>query len=488
LHSSTFDLIPFGLIIIMSRHQALEVTVRVGTVESCLDLLQDASNREFESVVITLEGMDDRGVTFSGDMAGMMMISDEHLLRVFRTLTSSLRQLQHVRLEWNMITATIFEQPPIVSTTVLGYLLQNASLLKSLSLYRVLLSGDYQQFTRETLKHNTTLQTIRLEFCTPLSSPNLDTMVTSFASLPQLRHLEVIGFQGSVTRGITSTSLQTLGPHNTPHLRSLKLWGGILQHQDPYAICNLSLGLLNNNNNNSISPSLLKDLEIGLFQLDKISSEALAQVLRTSATLERVWFDVNTILDKQVVIPLANAMQYNTSITSFNLVSTASQRQVSSQVMQVFVDMAKINVILRHCTLRTNSSNHSNHHNNNNNDARNNHQPPPDDESALWLLCETTLQFYLKLNRLGRQQLLANTKSQQQWLSAIIGHSNETSIIYYLLSRNPSFISQSINHTGCSTTTDNKRKRHPGKDTTPSTTTRMLPPNKRSKSNPMVSP
>ncbi|CAB9515635.1 Leucine-rich repeat protein [Seminavis robusta] len=403
-----------------STGTTLEITLSVATVDSCLDLIQEAAaHQHVMNAVVTLEGVDNR----DGNGA---FLGDDQILRCFSAMATHLTpQLEHLRLEWNMVAANFFELPPVLSVHALVFIVQHFTSVKSLSLYRVKLAGNPASYDELTaaVRQNTTLNTIRVEFCAPLGSPNLDAVVNSWSQLTELRELEVIGFQGDPARGCTSTSLRNLG--QPPHIRTLKLWGGILQSEDPQAISNLARGLEQTKS--------ITDLEIGLFQLDLPSAQALAKLLNTNTSLDRIWLDVNNSLEPKLIEPLSQAMKQNTTIKSFNLVSTTNH-EVSDDVLELFVEMAKTNCTLRHCTIRGCSTFVL---------GGGGPQGPPVVSPSLAVLRDA-LKFYLKLNRVGRKQLLANSRSRHRWLSALICEANQTSVIYYLLQRNPSFISQCV--------------------------------------------
>ena len=50
------------------------------------------------------------------------------------------------------------------------------------------------------------------------------------------------------------------------------------------------------------------------------------------------------------------------------------------------------------------------------------------------------MQFYLDLNRAGRYELLAGNPRQQDWVDAVVSNREDTSIVFFFLSRNPALI------------------------------------------------
>ena len=409
---------------------SLEVTLGHNTLEASTALLKQESSKNVRTLVVTFSGTDRRRQIDAANNDGAL--TGSNILAFFRVMAEYLPRLETLRLEWNIILAQYYERPPMIPLQALRYILAETN-IESLTIYRIQLAGDGPDYDRltEAATRNNSLQFARIEFCAPVGSPNLDAFVVSISKLAGLRDFEIIGFQGDATRGCTSASLQTLG--TVPRmLRCLKLWGGILQSQDATAVSNLAHGL---NSSNTI-----QDLEVGLFRLDASSSTALAKLLKHSNSLERVWLDVQTPLHRETALPLANAMKVNNKIKSFNLVST-TDRMVDDGVLELFANVAKENFALRHLTIRGCS-----------NELANTAaaavaagRVPVQRSQAQHLQAE--IDFYLKLNRVGRWRLLNSASTlcaRFQWLSALGCESENVSIVFYLLRRNPAFISQCV--------------------------------------------
>ena len=391
---------------------SVEIALEHSSLEASSSLLRQESSRSIRRLALTFDGRDNQ--------QHIGFLTGSEILAFFRLMAECLPQLETLRLEWNLMLAQYHEQPPLVPVEALQVLFAETK-VKSLTMYRIKLAGDGPDYARltEAAIQNTSLQSVRIEFCAPVGSPNLDAFVLSLSKLTCLKNFEIIGFQGDETRGCTSTSLQKLGAPSM--LRCLKLWGGILQNQDANAVSNLAQGLN--------ASATVTDLEVGLFDLDASSSTALATLLKNNNSLKRVWLDVQNPLRKETASPLAEAMKVNTEITSFNLVSTTDEI-VEDGVLEVFSDMVKTNFTLRHVTIRAS-----------NELAVANMNP----SQAQHLQAE--IEFYLKLNRVGRRGLLNSaTKrfARFQWISVLGCESENVSIVFYLLSRNPTFISQCV--------------------------------------------
>lgn len=401
------------LLVAASDAAYLELQLGHFTLAASTALLRRDASRNTKSLLITFDGVNaNRQDLNSG------ILSQSQMLAFFRLVAECLPHLETLRLEWNILLAQYYEQPPLIPLQVLQYILRDTN-VESLTMYRIKLAGDetdYQKLTEATIQ-NESLQSVRIEFSSPVGSPNLDAFVVSLSKLAGLKDFEIIGFQGDPSRGCTSTSLQTLGAAS--RLRCLKLWGGILQNQDGSAVVNLAQGL-------SVSKTV-KDLEVGLFQLDAASSAALATLLENNSSLERVWLDVQTPLHKETTSPLCTAMKKNNVITSFNVVSTMDET-VKEGVLELFSSMVKKNCTLRHLTIRGS-----------------NELVAGNESQAQHIQAE--IEFHLKLNRVGRQQLLNSTSKRSghyKWLSMLGCECENASIVYYLLRRNPTFISQCV--------------------------------------------
>lgn len=413
---------------------SLEVTLAHDTLEASTALLKQESSKSVRTLVVTFSGTDLRrpvDATFNNNNNGALL-TGSNILAFFRVMAEYLPRLETLRLEFNIILAQYYERPPMIPLKALQYILAETT-IESLTIYRVQLAGDKADYERlaEAAIGNHSLQFARIEFCAPVGSPNLDAFVVSLSKLAGLRDFEIIGFQGDATRGCTSASLQTLGTV-PPMLRCLKLWGGILQNQDTTAVSNLARGLN--------ASKTIQDLEVGLFRLDASSSAALANLLQNNHSLERVWLDVQTPLHRETVLPLANAMKINNKIKSFNLVST-TDRLVDDGALEVFADVAKENFALRHLTIRGCSNELANAA-----AAAVAAGRIPVQRSQVQHL-QAEIDFYLKLNRVGRRRLLNSASTlcaRFQWLSALGCESENVSIVFYLLRRNPAFISQCV--------------------------------------------
>lgn len=395
-----------------TKPETLGVIIGSSSVEMALSLLR--SNKDAKDLVVTFDGDRTNNDNPLGNRRTEPLFSEAEIVRFFKCLPEILPYVERLRLEWDIINAHFYEQSPLIPIRCLEYLF-SASNIRSLALYRVKLSGNERDFSMlaESAILNRKLRTIRIEFCTAVGSPNLNQFVHVLSKLQCLEEFELIGFQGDPQRGCTSSGLLALC-QDTTCLSSFKIWGGILQSEEKDAIAQMSIGLKTNPN--------IRDLEIGLFNLDIDSSLALATVFRQNKSLKRVWLDVDSGLDEERIAPLSNVLKNNLHIRSFNIVST-SDDVVQEPVLKLFADMTEVNTALMHLTVRG-----CNEHN----------------QSSKY---RREIDLYLKLNRVGRQKLLGEATSRlstQLWLSALICENENVSVTYYLLKRNPCFISQFV--------------------------------------------
>lgn len=412
----------------MALPSVLNLTVTPNVVTSVANIRQAAAqNRETaRNVVVSLEGLrylnnNDDDNTNDNRRAGAHndILTQDEIYLIFETLQECLPDMEELRLEWNMLASHFTAQPPLVPVGVLVRMLIDRPKLHTLSLYRLQLTGgalEYQDLS-EAVARNTTLHTVRLEFCKIVGSPNLDNAVRTLSQLSNLKEIEVIGLPDYEARVCSSNSLQVLG--GCANLRCIKLWGGMWQGPTDNAILALAEGLK--------TTKTLQDLEIGLFQLNKQSSQALADLLINNKSIHRIWLDSNSGIAKETVAPLASALRVNHHINNFSLVTTSDRDNRSTakedpQIKQLVVDMLKTNTTLRHCTVRI-------------------HNTTTTEEDTALL---NQIDLFLKLNRVGRKRLLNSPNERERWLLTLTCERDRPCVTYYLLRRNPIFISQCV--------------------------------------------
>lgn len=395
--------------------EELNLTITPNVAASVLTIRQDR-HREARNVIVSFEGLQNGG-RFAAPRDLLHAITEDEMHLVFETLQEFLPNMEELRVEWNMMTANYYEQPPVLPLGVFRLLLTRPKKLKSLAMYRLQFAGqplDYQDL-REVVVQNTTLQTVRIEFCKTDGCPNLDLAVTTISQLPQLKEIEVIGLPEFETRVCSADSLQVLG--NCRNLHCIKLWGGIWQGPEDNGLVALTEGLK--------ATKSLQDLEIGLFQLNQQSSLAMADLMQVNKSIRRIWLDSNTGVTEETLIPLTNALKTNATILNFSIVSTSAINQPSKEdprIKELMVEMLKSNYTLRHVAVRTGSE-------------------ASEQDADL----QAHMDMYLKLNRLGRKHLLGNGASNRdEWKLTLSVERNNTSVVYYLLRHNPTFISHCV--------------------------------------------
>lgn len=156
-----------------------------------------------------------------------------------------------------------------------------------------------------------------------------------------------------------------------------------------------------------LTNTTLRELTIRSHGLGQTAGEAIANLLRQNTTLQVINLDLD---QGEYGLVLAEALKTNTSLQCLDVWAWNGEEN-SSTITQAFTEMLRCNTLLKFLTFQGLDWNN----------------PQVD--------------FYLRLNRAGRQHLLRWTENRRLWAEALIKHKEDFGLIYHLLSLNPSILS-----------------------------------------------
>jgi Ran GTPase-activating protein (RanGAP) involved in mRNA processing and transport len=178
----------------------------------------------------------------------------------------------------------------------------------------------------------------------------------------------------------------------------------------------------------------LKSLTLAETQMTAVSCSILAASLLQNSTLERLNIADNRVRDEGS-ISIAAVLKQNTTLTGLNLFGN----QITEAGVVPMVEALNENSTLEKVNLASNpslgdavyealermiESNYTLKH--------------------LWLptrLLGSTIPSYLKLNKIGRKQLMQEMHNAQSWVDAIEACANDVHCLYFLVRANPAVVS-----------------------------------------------
>jgi hypothetical protein len=148
----------------------------------------------------------------------------------------------------------------------------------------------------------------------------------------------------------------------------------------------------------------LTELTIRSHGLGKAAGEAIADLLLVNTTLQVINLDLDR---PEYGLGIARALHKNTSLTCLDVWVWDGSEEDSTTITETFTTMLKHNHVLRFLTFQGL-------------DWNNPH-----------------VDFYLRLNRAGRQQLLQNFDDKPQWVDVLIRQKEDIAVVYHFLSLSP---------------------------------------------------
>ena len=300
-----------------------------------------------------------------------------------------------------------------------------ASNLQLMELCGLELSGSMSDFTTlgASLQKHPSLQEVKIFNCRLAShedaGADLDTdahkdtyaLNPLLSALSSIRSLQRIVLNASVKNELGKVNAASLGLLCfAPNLQSIGLLGFSL---DETHMAAMIPGLCPNENNSN--PSLLKELCLGTVRLGAKGDKAFAQILQSNTTLEYIDLQLE---EGESPVQIAQALAENSNING-SLRHLFVHGKITPVSQKAFAEAIQFNYVLESLELMNGSI----------------HLP--------------AIRFYLRMNALGRRELLeqmdsgneahTNTSNdtKAKWMEALISQRKDIAALFYLLSMNP---------------------------------------------------
>lgn len=180
-----------------------------------------------------------------------------------------------------------------------------------------------------------------------------------------------------------------------------KLWWKTMPEMDDSHIVSMVQQLKTN--------VVLMELTIRSHGLGVEAGQAIADLLLVNTTLQVINLDLDR---SECGLPIAAALRTNTSLKCLDVWAWGGEISPdhSRAITKVFTNMLQSNWVLNFLTF----------------------------QGLDWT--NPDIDFYLRLNRAGRQRLWQNFDDKAAWTKALIKHKDDLDVIYHFLSRNPNIL------------------------------------------------
>ena len=349
-------------------------------------------------------------------------VTDADLMAIFEAL-ADLPNLEKLRVDF-------VGRPLRLPVTALSFVLQRASFLKQLVLEEVRLAGSPQELetVAETLRSHPALQIVDLHCCYPAdtSQSTLDPLVRALADVKTLTEVLLRKTRIASNRRVNNQNNNfNLIPNNLVNGNNNNTddddedtsintnWEGssltalcqspslrILTFRDMAEVRDKHVELMADSLR---ANDTLRELTLCSSHLGERSGRAMGQVLLANRHLQKLEIQLNS---GEHAIPITEVLQANSSLKRLDLYFNG---HISSRIREAFTEMLRRNYVLL------------------------------DLNGSVWRgQSNSEIDFYLRLNRAGRGDLLTEHASRAQWLDTLISQKDDLSIVFSLLSMNPS--------------------------------------------------
>lgn len=367
----------------------------------------------------------ERNVTLVHDRSALANnpVTDADLMAIFEVL-AELPNLQKLRVDF-------VGRPLRLPVAALAVVLQRSVLLKQLVLEEVRLAGTPEQLeaVAEALRAHPALEIVDLHCCTPadISQSTLDPLVSALAHIKTLTEVLLRNTRIASNRRVNNQNNNfNLIPNNLVNGNNIinngeeeedttinTNWEGssltalcrspslrILTFRDMAEIRDKHVELMAESLRSNVT---LRELTLCSSHLGERSGRAMGQVLLANRHLQKLEIQLNS---GEHAIPVTEVLQANSSLRRLDLYFNG---HISPRIREAFTEMLRRNYVLL------------------------------DLNGSVWRgQSNSEIDFYLRLNRAGRGDLLTEHTSRAQWLDTLISQKDDLSIVFSLLSMNPS--------------------------------------------------
>jgi hypothetical protein len=366
----------------------------------------------------------ERSVTLVHDRSALANnpVADADLMAIFEAL-AELPNLQKLRVDF-------VGRPLRLPVAALSILLRRSLLLKQLVLEEVRLAGTPEQLeaVAEALRAHPALEVVDLHCCVPAdtSQATLDPLVSALAQVKTLTEVLLRNTRIASNRRVNNPNNNfNLIPNNLVNGNNNNNaeeeedtsintnWEGtsltalcqspslrILTFRDMAEIRDKHVELMAASLR---SNDTLRELTLCSSHLGERSGRAMGRVLQVNRHLQKLEIQLNS---GEHAIPVTEVLQANSSLKRLDLYFNG---HISPRIREAFTEMLRRNYVLL------------------------------DLNGSVWRgQSNSEIDFYLRLNRAGRGDLLTEHASRAQWLDTLISQKDDLSIVFSLLSMNPS--------------------------------------------------
>lgn len=349
-------------------------------------------------------------------------VTDADLIAIFEAL-GDLPNLQKLRVDF-------VGRPLRLPAEALTIILQRATLLRQLVLEEVRLAGSMEELeaVSEALRSHPSLEIVDLHGCYPadISQTTLDPLVSALAEVRTLTEVLLRNTRIASNRRVTNPNNNNFNliPQNIMNNNNNndeeeedtsinRNWEGtsltalcqstslrVLTLRDMAEVRDQHLELMANSLQ---SNDTLRELTVCSSNLGERSGRAMGQVLRVNRHLQKLEIQLNS---GEHAIPITEVLQGNCSLKRLDLYFNGC---ISPRIREAFTEMLRRNYVLL------------------------------DLNGSVWRgQSNSEIDFYLRLNRAGRGDLLTEHASRARWVDTMISQKDDLSIVFSLLSMNPS--------------------------------------------------
>ena len=322
------------------------------------------------------------------------VVTDEGLTVIFEAL-GELQNLEKLKVDF-------VGRPLRLPVSALKLVLQRAPQLTSLVLEEVRLAGDLNEMDglAQSLRNHPSLKQVHLHGCVPAegSESTLDPLVTALANVGTLEEVLLRNTRITSRNGDTTTENDWSGTSLTHLCQSTSL--RVLTLRDMAEIHDRHVELMAPP---LIANNTLRELTVCSTNLGKRSGKAMGQVLRANRHMQKLEIQLDS---GEHAIPITEILQNNSTLKRLDLFFNGT---ISPRIREAFTEMLRRNYVLL------------------------------DLNGSVWRgQSNLEIDFYLRLNRAGRGNLLTEHATRHQWLDTLISQKDDLSIVFSLLLMNPS--------------------------------------------------
>lgn len=321
-------------------------------------------------------------------------VTDQGLYAIFDAL-GELPYLQKLKMDF-------VGRPLRIPVAALTAVLRQVTQLTSLILEEVRLAGspDELEELADALRNHPSLKLVYLHGCVPAegSGITLDPLVTAMAHCATLEEILLRDTRMSPNSGTeTTTEDERAGTPLTELCQSSSL--RVLTLRDMTEIHDKHIELMAQR---LVHNTALRELTVCSANLGKRSGKAMGQVLRLNRHLQKLEIQLDS---GEHAIPITEVLQMNSTLKRLDLFFNGT---ISARIREAFTEMLRKNYVLL------------------------------DLNGSVWRgQSNLEIDFYLRLNRAGRANLLTEHATRAQWIETLISQKQDLSIIFSLVLMNP---------------------------------------------------